>query len=119
MGWPDLFLAAGLASFFIGALSGLATWKRPADARVIPFSCAVLGSLLLMVAACLALARHRSDTWNLPLVTLFPCTVRLDPLSAWFTLTLALLAGAVSVYSLGYLRHVEPTRNLGALGFFY
>ena len=52
-------------------------------------------------------------------MTLFPCTVRLDPLSAWFTLALALLALAVSVYSFGYLRPMERTRNLGALGFFY
>ncbi len=119
MGSPDPFLAAGLASFFLGAVSGLATWKRPATARIVAFAFAVLGSLLLAVASCLALARPSSATWSLPLVTLFQCTVRLDPLSAWFTLTLAILALAVSVYSFGYLRPLERTRNLGALGFFY
>ena len=118
------FLTAGLASFLIGALAGLATgfgtWRqRPATARVAPFAFSVLGSLLLLVAACLALARPGSVTWNLPLVTLFPCTVRLDPLSAWFTLTLAILSLAVSIYSFGYLRPMEHTRNLGALAFFY
>jgi len=121
---PLAFLTAGLASFLIGALTGLATgfgtWKqRPAAARVVPFAFATLGSLLLAVAACEALAFPAPGTWNLPLVTLFDCTVRLDPLSAWFTLTLAILALAVSVYSFGYLRPMEPTRNLGALGFFY
>src|ERR1035441_10440117 len=104
MGSPLAFLTAGLASFLIGALGGLATgfgtWKqRPATARVVPFACAAFGSLLLLIAALEALARPGSVTWNLPLVTLFPCTVRLDPLSAWFTLTLAILALAVSVYS--------------------
>src|ERR1017187_7497135 len=102
MGSPLAFLTAGLASFLIGALAGLATWKRPATARVVPFACAGFGSLLLLVAGCFALARPGSVTWNLPLLTLFPCTVRLDPLSGWFTLTLAILSLAVSVYSFGY-----------------
>jgi hydrogenase-4 component B len=119
MGAPDVFLASGLASFFIGAISGLATWKRPAAARIAAFSFAVLGSLLLILAAGRALAFPTGDAWNLPLLTLFPCIVRLDPLSAWFTLTLGILALAVSVYSFGYLRPMEGARNLGALGFFY
>ena len=110
----DLFLAAGLALFLLGAISGLAAWKRPATARVVAFAFAAAGSFLLAVASCRALYRPTSATWNLPVVTLFPCTVRLDPLSAWFTLTLAILGLAVSVYSLGYLRPMERTRNLGA-----
>ena len=119
MGAPDLFFAAALATFLLGAISGLATWKRPTAARIVAFAFAVLGSLLLIVASGRALAFPTSAAWNLPLVTLFPCTVRLDPLSAWFTLTLGILALAVSVYSFGYLRPMERNRNLGALGFFY
>jgi hydrogenase-4 component B len=118
MALPNLFLASALASFLAGAIAGLATWKRPSAARVVSFAFAVLGSLLLAGAGGLALARPTA-AWNLPVMTLFPCTVRLDPLSAWFTLTLALLAMATSVYSFGYLRPMERTRNLGALGFFY
>jgi hydrogenase-4 component B len=123
MGLPDVFFACALAAFLLGAVSGLATWKRPATARIAAFAFASLGSLLLLAAGCLALAYPGNTTWNLPLVTLFPCAVRLDPLSAWFTLTLGILALAVSVYSFGYLRPMEgpmeTTRNLGALGFFY
>ncbi len=116
---PDPFLAAGLLSFLAGAISGLATWKRPGAARVTALGFAVLGSLLLAAAGCLALAFPSFATWSIPLITLFPCTVRLDPLSAWFILTLAILGLAVSVYSFGYLRPMERTRNLGALGFFF
>ena len=66
------------------------------------------------------LARGAAATWTIPIATpVFPWTVRLDPLSAWFNLTLAILALAVSVYSFGYLRAMERTRNLGAFGFFY
>ena len=50
---------------------------------------------------------------------LFSWTMRLDPLSAYFSLTLGILAAAVSMYSFGYLRHMEGRRSLGALGFFY
>ena len=101
MGSPDLFFAAALVSFLIGAVSGLATWKRPAAARVVAFSFAVLGSLLLILAAGRALAFPTSATWNLPLVTLFPCTVRLDPLSAWFTLALGIPRPPINVQHAG------------------
>src|ERR1035438_1960874 len=113
MGMPNGLLAAALLAFLAGAVSGLATWKRPAAARVVAFAFAVLGSLLLAVASVGALVFPTGATWSLPLVTLFPCTVRLDPLSAWFTLTLAILGLAVSVYSWEYLRPMERTRNLG------
>src|SRR5258708_7256640 len=118
MGSPNAFLVSALLAYLAGALSGLATWNRWAAARVVAFGFAVLGSLLLAVAACSALSLPTSATASLPLVTIFPCTVRLDPLSAWFTLALSLLALAVSVYSIEYLRPMEGTRNLGALGFF-
>jgi hydrogenase-4 component B len=119
MGGPGPILAAALISFLAGAIAGLATWKRPARARIAAFGFALLGTLLLAAAGSLALAFPTSATWSLPSITLFACTVRLDALSAWFILTLAILAFAVSVYSFGYLRPMQRTRNLGALGFFY
>jgi len=82
MGAPGPFLAAALISFLAGAISGLATWKRPTAARVAAFGFAILGSLLLAAAGCLALTFPTSATWSLPLVTLFACTVRVDSLSA-------------------------------------
>ena len=67
-----------------------------------------------------ALFGGKALIWTLPIgITLFPWTIRLDPLSAYFNLTLALLALAVSVFSAGYLREMEATRNLGVMGFFY
>jgi hydrogenase-4 component B len=49
----------------------------------------------------------------------FSWTIRIDPLSAYFNVTLAALAAAVSLYSFGYLRPLEGRRNLGAFGFFF
>jgi hydrogenase-4 component B len=117
---PALFFSAALLLFLAGAASGLATWKRPPAARVVAFTFAVVGSLSLAVSSCTALSQPPGSAWSLPLASsLFAFTVRIDPLSAWFTLTLAILAFAVSIYSFGYLRPMQATRNLGALGFFY
>ena len=49
----------------------------------------------------------------------FSWAVRIDPLSAYFNVTLGVLAAAVSLYSFGYLREMEGRRNLGAFGFFF
>ena len=106
-------------AFLAGSITGLATWRRPAAARRFAFAFSTLGCLLLAAASGRALLWPNSATWDIPLATLFPCTVRFDPLSAWFTLTLSLLALAVSLYSVGYLRPMEGKRNLGALGLFY
>ena len=117
---PAVLFGAGLLCYLVGAAAAAAAWNRPALARVAAFTLAILGSLLQAVASCMTLAGAATVTWNLaPSGALFPWTVRLDPLSAWFNLALAILALAVNVYSLGYLRPMERTRNLGALGFFY
>jgi hydrogenase-4 component B len=101
-------LAAGLAFYFLGALAGLASSKR------ISFALACLGSILQLAASWAALAGGTVATWTLPVGTpLFPWTIRLDPLSAWFNLAFAALSLAVSVYSLGYIR------KAGVMGFFY
>ena len=97
-------LAAGLALYLVGAL---------APGRI-SFVFAGLGSLLQAAASWLVLTGAATVTWTLPIGSpLFPWTLRLDPLSAWFNLALALLSVSVSVYSIGYVR-----KN-GRMGFFY
>ncbi|MCL4402131.1 MAG: hydrogenase 4 subunit B [Acidobacteria bacterium] len=111
--------AAGLIAWLIGALASLAGSRRAAMARILAFGMALLGALLELVASAIAIARGASETWNLPCgIPVFAWTVRLDALSAYFNLALAILAIAVSVYSFGYLRHMEA-RKMGILGFFY
>src|ERR1041385_7473806 len=115
-----LLLAAGLFAYLAGAISGLACWRRPSTARTASCACAILGAILQLAASSAVLAGAKVATWPLPVSSpLFPWTIRLDALSAWFNLALAILALAVSVYSFDYLRPMERSRNLGALGFFY
>src|SRR5437016_4505849 len=117
---PAGWFAAGLLLYMLGAAAGLACWRRPVDARRVAFGCAIAGAVLEIAASAAALFGGKALVWTLPIgITLFPWTVRLDPLSAYFNLTLALLALAVSIFSTGYLREMEATRNLGVMGFFY
>src|SRR5262249_32990963 len=113
---PATFFIAGLLAFLAGAVAGLAAWRRPAIARIATSLAAALGSLLIAAAGAGAIARGTPLSWTLPgSHALFAFSVRLDPLSGWFLLAFALLAYSVAVYAFGYLRHMETTRNLGAL----
>jgi hydrogenase-4 component B len=114
------FYAAAWLLYLAGAAVALAAWRQPRTARVAGLTLSLLASAALTVASCLALASGATTSWTLlPGASLFPWTIRLDPLSAWFTLSLGILSAAVSVYSFGYLCVMEGKRNLGALGFFY
>lgn len=110
------FFDGALIAWLAGAAAGLAGSRFPEAARRISFTLALLGSLLVTVAAGFALAGETA-AWNLPCgVPLFSWTVRLDPLGAFFVLALGFVSAAVSIFSFGYLRGNPGT---GLLAFFY
>jgi hydrogenase-4 component B len=116
----EALFTGGLIAYLAGAAAGLAGFHRPCRARRGAFGLAIAGALLELAAAALSLGRSAPVAWNLPFgVPLFTWTVRLTALSSYFNLALGILAAAVSVYSLGYLRPMEGRRNIGVLGFFY
>lgn len=120
MSLADVLFAGALFAYLAGALCGIAAWRRPNAARHMAFGMASLGAVFQIAASADAIVRGNAVTWSLPFgVPLFPTTVRLDPLSAYFSLSLGLLALAVSVFSFGYLRSMEGRRNLGVFGFLY
>ncbi len=114
-----LFLGS-IVVWLAGALASLALWRRPADARKVACGAALAGSLLDLAASSAAIFSADAPVIGLPFGNpIFSWTVTIDPLSAFFNLTLAVLAAAVSLYSFGYLREMEGHRNLGAFGFFF
>ncbi|HEV2688694.1 MAG TPA: proton-conducting transporter membrane subunit, partial [Bryobacteraceae bacterium] len=120
MAAADAFFSAGLVAYLAGAIAALLGWRQSSAARIAAFAIALVGTLLEGTASVMAIVQGQGTTWTLPPGTaLFPWTVRLDPLSAYFNLSLSILAFAVSVYSFGYLRHLESKRNVAALAFFY
>jgi len=115
-----ILFSSGLIAYLAGSFAGLAAFRSPRRARLWAFSLALVGALLEICGACLAISETAPTAWNLPFgVPLFSWSVRLHALSAYFNLALGILAAAVSVYSFGYLRDMEGRRNIGVLGFFY
>ncbi len=116
----DVLFNGGLIAYLAGAAAGLACIRRPGAARLLAFGMSLVGALLEIAASFATLTQGATATWNLPCgVALFSWTVRLDPLSAFFSLALGLVAAAVSVYSWGYMQKGEARRGVGLLGFFY
>jgi hydrogenase-4 component B len=114
----DLLFNLALACYLAGALAGLAFIRRLTIARLVAFSLALVGALLETAASCVTLAQGTTTQWTLPSgIDLFSWSVRLDPMSAFFSLALGILATAVSIFSLGYLRNWRD--RIGVLGFFY
>ena len=114
-----LFIA-GLIAYLAGAVAGLAGFQAPRRARIWAFGFALAGALLEIIAAVAALVQGGVTAWDLPTgVPLFSWAIRINALSAYFNLTLGILAAAVSVYSFGYVRPMEGRRNVGVLGCFY
>jgi hydrogenase-4 component B len=114
-----LFLS-GIFVWLAGALACLALWRRPAAARQVACGAALAGSLLDLAGSASAIFSRSPALIDLPFGNpIFSWSIRLDPLSAYFNVTLAVLAAAVSLYSFGYLKEMEGRRNLGAFGFFF
>jgi hydrogenase-4 component B len=115
----ELFLS-GIVVWLAGAMASLALWRQPSAARRVGCGTALGGSLLVLVGSAAAIFGGSSAGISLPFGNpVFSWTIRMDPLSAYFNVTLAALAAAVSLYSFGYLRSMEGRRNLGAFGFFF
>ncbi len=115
----DLFLS-GIVVWLAGAMASLLLWRWPVAARRVGCGAAVAGSLLELVGFAAAIFSASPTAVDLPSGNpVFTWAVRIDPLSAYFGATLAVLAAAVSLYSFGYLRPMEGRRNLGAFGFFF
>ena len=114
-----LFLS-GIMVWLAGALASLALSRRRGDARRVACGAALAGSLLDLASSAGAIFSSSPTLIDLPFGNpVFSCAIRLDPLSAYFNVTLGVLAAAVSIYSFGYLREMEGRRNLGVFGFLF
>jgi hydrogenase-4 component B len=114
-----LFLS-GIVVWLAGAMASLALWRRPATARRVACGTALAGSLLDLAGSAAAIFSSSPVAIDLPFGNpIFSWAIRIDPLSAYFNVTLGVLAAAVSLYSFGYLKEMEGRRNLGAFGFFF
>jgi hydrogenase-4 component B len=116
--WPIReFYSAGLLVYAIAALAGLSAYFRKTHAaRIATVLCyaSLTAAALEFVASAGALMTGAEFNWTLPSsIPFVHYGVRLDPLSAFFNLTLSLLSACVAVYSVGYLKHGAAHRRPG------
>jgi len=80
---------SGMIVWLAGAAASLALWSRPAGARRVACGAALAGSLLDLAASAAALSSASPTVIGLPFGNpAFTCSIRLDPLSAFFSLAL-------------------------------
>src|SRR5260370_6520422 len=97
--------ALSLAAYITGALASLASWRKPTVARNICCGTALAGAALGALAAVLGLLQGTAVRWSFPSgIPLFAYSFSYDALGGLFILTLAILAVAVSLYSVCYLK---------------
>jgi hydrogenase-4 component B len=112
--------ALSVAAYLTGAVASLASWRRPALARYICCSTALAAAALGGLAAVLSILQGTPVRWMIPSgIPLFSYSFSYDALAAFFNLVLAILASAVSIYSFGYLKEFEGSRNIGFFGFLF
>lgn len=119
--WPlrELY-SAGLGAFALGIAGGIAAHFGLRSAqRISPlFSVlALIGCLLEGAAAVGGLRSGGAILWSVPSgVPYLTYVVRLDALSSFFVLTLALVGAGVAIYSAGYGKHGAAAKNPALFG---
>lgn len=117
MGPTRELYTAGLLLFASGIAAGLFShFTKRASRWTVAFCCwmALAGALFEAAAAVGGLLAPSAISWALPSgVPYLTYTVRLDPLGSFFLLSLSLLAAAIAIYSLGYLKHGAESPNRG------
>ncbi len=109
-----------LAVYSAGAFGSLASWRKPALARRVCCGAALGGAILGGLAGVLGILRSTPVEWSISSgIPLFSYSFSYDALAGFFNLALAILVGAVSVYSFGYLKEFEGKRNIAFFGFLF
>jgi hydrogenase-4 component B len=110
--------ALSIVAYCTGAVASLATWRKPALCRYICCGSALAGASLGGLAAVLGILQGTPVRWSISSgIPLIAYSFNYDALASFFNLTLAILAGAVSIYSFSYLKEFEGKRNIGFFGF--
>ena len=109
-----------VAAYSTGAIASLGTWRKPTLCRYICCGSALAGAVLGGLAAVVGILQGTPVQWSISSgIPLFAYSFDYDALAGFFNLTLAILAGAVSIYSFSYLKEFEGKRNIGFFGFLF
>jgi hydrogenase-4 component B len=124
MDQPTLLLKAALWVYAAGGVGSLLALRKEKLANLIGFGGGTLGGLSGIGAVLGFLKSGRAaqpvafDLWT-SLIPYLRLSIKLDALGAFFLLIVSLLAVALSIYSLGYVKGYYGRKNVGVLGAFY
>lgn len=117
-------LKIALCLYAAGVLGSLLSLRRERMANLLGFVAALLAGLCGIGSTLMVLLGGLGGEW--PAFELWPSlvpyvrlTLRLDPLGAFFLLIVSILAVAISLYSLGYVRGFYGRKSVGVLAAFY
>src|SRR3974377_1150999 len=109
-----------VALYSAGALLSLASWRKPALCRRICCGTALAGAIFGGLPAVFGILQGTAVRWSISSgIPLCAYSFDYDALAGFFNLTLAILAGAVSIYSFSYLKEFDGKRNIGFFGFLF
>jgi hydrogenase-4 component B len=114
----EIAFPLALALHATGVVLALVLRRRPAACLGAAFLASTGGSLATFLLGASVLANGRAVRGVLFANPAVGVTVRyaVDPLSAWFLVTFAVLAAPVAVYSVGYLAHAVPPARTAFVG---
>jgi hydrogenase-4 component B len=110
----------GMILYAAGGLFGLMAARQRSLVRIVACALAALGAMLEGIASLAVIKDVHETIVSIPSGVFFlQYTFRLDPLSSYFNLALAVVGLAVSIYSFGYLKCLEARKPVGVFCFFY
>jgi hydrogenase-4 component B len=110
----------GMILYAAGGLFGLIAARQRSLVRIVACALAALGAMLEGIASLAVIKDVHETIVSIPSGVFFlQYTFRLDPLSSYFNLALAVVGLAVSIYSFGYLKCLEARKPVGVFCFFY
>lgn len=121
---PSFLLKAALWTYVVAGAGSLLLMRRDNLANLVGFGGALVGAIFGLAAGLLFLVPGGANTaspfdlWT-SLIPYLQLTVKVDALGAFFLVVLSLMAAAISIYSLGYVKVFYGRKNVGALGAFY
>ena len=106
--------------YAVGGLVGLMAGRQRNLARIAACTFAALGAVVEGVTSLAVIEDVHETVISIPSGVFFlQYTFRLDPLSSYFNLALAVVGLAVSIYSFGYLKGFDARKPVGVFCFFY
>ena len=106
-----------LAGYAIGIVLPLCIPRRPDGQRLAAGICAIFATSAGIALGLLGLTASEPVTFSITsTIPLLTFAIRLDPLAAFFVLTISLAGLAASIYAIGYLRHFHGRVSIAALG---